>query len=353
MTSTSRSFWPLCIAVPFLLASDWSGQRIAFQPKAGATLSKTLELEVDQELEEMKVLVGGQDMSAMMPEFEMTMKHRRKLVFVDTYHAVGEKGPERLERTFEVISAGIHSSGSTPMGEQENDTTLESELEGLKVVFTHEDGEYQVAFAEGTEGDEDLLEGLEEDFDLRGFLPKDEVEEGASWSLDGEAIKRLLVPAGDLKLRPVEGSEAAQMPGMDSMNYSPVDLLDEVEGELEATFTGTRKEGDARVAVVRLVLDFSSAKDLTEMTQAATSAVGDQMGATMTVDSCDGEMEYEAEGELLWNLDTGLVQGLTLSGELRMVVDISMGMTMQGKSQDMEMSMSYGGNQTVTLTVGD
>jgi hypothetical protein len=89
------------------------------------------------------------------------------------------------------------------------------------------------------------------------------------------------------------------------------------------------------------------------MTQAATSAVGDQMGATMTVDSCDGEMEYEAEGELLWNLDTGLVQGLTLSGELRMVVDISMGMTMQGKSQDMEMSMSYGGNQTVTLTVGD
>lgn len=353
MRRPRRPLLPLCFATPFLLAGDWRSERVAYQPKSGASLTKTILVEADQELEEMKMLVDGQDMSGMMPEFEMTMKHRRKLVVADTYHSLGDGRPAKLERSFEEISHDVHSSGSTPMGDMENDTTLESELEGTRVVFTHEEGSYRIEFAEGTQGDEKLLEGLEEDIDLRGFLPDGEVEEGASWKIDGDAIKHLLLAGGDLKLLPTEAPDTqAGMPGMD-MNYSPIDMLEEIEGTLEGAFAGTRKEDGVQVAVIRLTLDFSSAKDMTELTKKATEAVGGEMGAAMEVESCDGEMEYEAEGELLWNLETGLVHGLTLSGELRMLVDMSMGMNYQGESHDFEMSMTYGGNQTVTLTVGD
>jgi len=351
MIQNPRAFLALTFATPLLLAGDWQGERAEFRPEVGASLSKTIEIEGDLGLEEMKLLVGGQDVTSMIGQMEMSMKHRQKLVVEDTYVAVGEGRPQRLERSFEEISSNTVSSGSTMVGDQESDMSFESELEGSKVVFTWEDGEYTVVFAEGEKGDEKLLEGLVEDIDLRRFLAPGEVEEGESWKIEGGAVKELLLPGGDLKLRPTEGSAA--MPGMETMNFSPSDMLSELEGTFEATFAGTRSENGAKVAVIRLALDGSSANDLTERMQSMTEEVAKQTGASMEITSFDGEWEYEAEGELLWNLGSGLLHGLTLSGELRMIMDISMSMSMEGNSRDMEMSQTYAGTQTITLTTGN
>jgi hypothetical protein len=278
-----------------------------------------------------------------MPQMEMSMKHHQKLVVADTYVEVGDGRPQRLERAYETISSNTVSSGSTPMGDQESDLDFESELEGHRVVFTQEGG-YQIAFAEGDKGDEKLLDGLEEDIDLRGFLAPGEMDEGDTWKITGEAVKNLLVPGGDLKLRPAEGNET--MPGMETMNFSPSDMLSELEGTFEATFAGTRSEDGVKVAVIRLALDGTSANDLTERMQAMMEAVPDERARAVKISSFDGEWEYEAEGELLWNLEAGHVQGLTLSGELRMIMDI----TMELGENEMELSQTYAGNQTISFT---
>lgn len=347
MTKKSRAFLTLAFTTPMLLAGDWRGEHAAFQPKPGTTLTKTVEIEGDLELEEMKVLVDGADMSQMMPEMEMSMKTHQKLVVADTYVEVADGQPQRLERSFEVISSKTASSGSTPAGDQESNIELESELEGSKVVFNFEDGEYKAAFAEGTKGDEKLLDGLVEDIDLRGFLAAGEMDEGETWKIAGEAVKALLLPGGDLKLRPAEGSES--MAGMESMNFSPSDMLSELEGTFSATFTGTRKENGVQVAVIRLALDGSSANDLTARMQEMMESAEDERARAVKTTAFDGEWEYEAEGELLWNLEAGHVHGLTLSGELRLIMDVTMGFG----DKEMEISNIFAGNQTITLTTSD
>jgi len=338
------------LLAPLCLAGDWSAERPAFAPKAGVSLTKTLSVQGDLELEEMKLMMGGQDLSEMAGQMEMSMKHETRLVVEDTYLAVEDGRPTRLKRTFEEISSSSHSSGSSMMGEQQNDMSFESDLEGMSVLFTLDDGDYKATFAEGEKGDEALLEGLVEDTDLRGFLPTKEVKEDDTWKVEPSAVKALLVPGGDLKLRPSEGNEAT--PGLDSMNFSPSDMLSELEGTFEATFKGTRKEGDVQVAVIALAIECTSANDLTERMQSMTDSMDDQLpeGASMKVTAFDGEYEYEAEGELLWNLETGLLHGLQLSGELRMIMDVSMSMSMQGMDNDMELSQTYAGSQTLTLT---
>ncbi|MEQ1893751.1 MAG: hypothetical protein ABL998_14500, partial [Planctomycetota bacterium] len=163
----------------------------------------------------------------------------------------------------------------------------------------------------------------------------------------GEAVKALLLPGGDLKLRPAEGSES--MAGMESMNFSPSDMLSELEGTFSATFTGTRKENGVQVAVIRLALDGSSANDLTARMQEMMESAEDERARAVKTTAFDGEWEYEAEGELLWNLEAGHVHGLTLSGELRLIMDVTMGFG----DKEMEISNIFAGNQTITLTTSD
>lgn len=338
------------LLAPLCLAGDWSADRPTFAPKAGTSLTKTLSVQGDLELEEMKLMMGGQDLSEMAGQMEMSMKHETRLVVEDTYVAMEDGRPAKLKRTYEEIGSSSHSSGSTMMGEQQNDMSFESDLEGKSVVFTLDGDEYKAAFADDEKGDEELLEGLVEDTDLRGFLPSKEVKEDESWKVGAEAVKALLVPGGDLKLRPAEGQDAAG--GLESMNFSPSDMLSELEGTFEATFKGTRKEGGVTVAVIAIAIDCSSANDLTERMQSMTESMDDQLpeGASMKVTAFDGEYEYEAEGELLWNLESGLLHALQLSGELRMIMDVSMSMSMQGMDNDMELSQTYAGSQTLTLT---
>ena len=76
-------------------------------------------------------------------------------------------------------------------------------------------------------------------------------------------------------------------------------------------------------------------------------------GMEMDISSLDGEYELEAEGELMWNVETGLVHGLHLSGQTRMIVDTSMSVSFNGQNQAMEMSQTFAGNQTITLSTGD
>jgi hypothetical protein len=68
----------------------------------------------------------------------------------------------------------------------------------------------------------------------------------------------------------------------------------------------------------------------------------------------DIEYELEAEGELLWDLETDLVSGLTLSGEMKLLMDMSMDLKMGGEGEKaMDISQTYAGTQTFTLTTGE
>lgn len=351
MKLNSRSLFALAALAPLVLANDPAGDKLAYAPKVGTTLAKHVAIEGDMELEDMKLEVDGQDMS-QMADVQMVVKSETKLSVTDRYESVAGGRPTKLVRTFDEVSSSTHVSGNNPMtGPQENDIPMASELEGMTVVFSWDGDAYDVAFAGDQKGDESLLEKLEENLDLRGFLPTSEVDEGDTWSIPAEAVRALLAPGGDTKLRPDAGGDPM---GMDQ--FSQNDMIGDLSGTFDATYAGTRENDGSRVAVIKLTIDVRSAQDMTERMGQMKEKMKENMpaGIDFEVSSMDMEYALEAEGELLWNLETGLVAGVHLSGEVRMITDMSMDMKIEGQGErSMEVSQTFTGNQTVTLTTGD
>jgi len=350
-----RAFLPMVVLGPLALASDWAGDKPSYQPKQGTTLTKRISVDNEVELDDMSLEVDGRDVSEMAGQVEISLKVTMDLAVTDHYEAMEGGRPTKLKRSFDEISSNTHVSGSNPMaGSEEKDIPLKSELEGTTVVFSWDanDSTYHTAF-DGQEGDSDLLEELEENLDLRGFLPTSEVAVGDSWEIPAEAVKAALAPGGDIKLRP-EGGGADPMGGMNQLSQN--DMIGELDGEFTAVYGGTREEDDGtRVAAITLKIEAKSARDMTKHLDEIKEEMKGNLpeGLEMDISALDSEYEFEAEGELLWDLEAGLVHALHLSGEVRMIVDMSMSMKMGDNEQSMEISQTYVGNQTLTLTTGD
>ncbi len=339
------------LLVPLSLAFLARGDGLSFHPAEGASLTKTFTLESELSLDEMSVSVNGQDID---PEqfggMEMTTSVKQVIAVTDQYLSLGEGRPSRLKRTFDELSSTTQVSlNNAMMGNQDETLTGKSDLEGLAVEFTwnEDQGEYAVAFAEGSKGKEELLEGLAEDTDLRGFLPEGEVKEGATWSVDVQLLRHVLAPSGAVKIEPENVSE---MMGMQGPQPSMDEMLGEFEGNVTAEYAGTREEDGVRVAIVKLKVEVTSAKDATELMQENMEEMELPPEVEMSVDSLDIEYGFEGEGELHWNLGTGLLHSMSLSGEASMTIDTSMKLHAQGMDQAIENSMTLSGNQSVSVT---
>jgi hypothetical protein len=341
------------LLVPLSVAVGSGGERVDYSPEEGTTLSKKVEIESNVSLEEISATMDGQDMSSMIGSMEMTLQTTQTVAVNDRYVSVGDGRPARLERTFDEISSKTHVSMSNPMaGEMDTDMPGSSELEGLSVVFTwnEDEGDYDVAFAEGTEGDEELLEDLAENMDLREFLPEAEVAVGDTWEIPADAARAAMAPGGSLKIVPEEQDDSMSGMGLDNMSQD--EMLGELAGEIVAEFTGIREEGEKKVAAIKLKFDVSSANDLSEKMSEMQSEMPEGM-PKMEVQSFDVELEFEGEGELLWNLDQGLFHSLNISGDVGMVMDIAMSFEIEGDSKSIEQTMNFKGTQSITMTAGE
>ena len=216
-------------------------------------------------------------------------------------------------------------------------------------AWDDEEEEYSVSFGEDAEGDEELLEGLSENLDLRDLLPPGEVSEEDSWEIEASALRDVFAPGGSVKIRPVEMEE---MFGMNSPQFSQDQMLGELEGDVSAEFAGTRDENGVRVAVINLSVDIASARDLTEIMEEmmAEMDMPEGMDFEIEVESFDMEFTFEGEGELLWNLEAGLVHSLEISGEITQNIDMNMNMNVGGMEQAVEQEMTMAGSQTLSLT---
>lgn len=342
---------PLLVA-PALLALASRGDQPTFAPEPGTSLTKRIENSYEISLDDMSMVVNGAEMDASMLGMEMTTSTSQVVAVVDEYEAVGGGRPTTLRRTFEELSSATSIAMSNAMmGDQDVDAPGSSELEGMTVVFTWDEdaGEYEVAFADDSDGDADLLEGLAEELDLRELLPDGEVSEGDAWDIDPEVLRQVFAPGGAVKIEP---EEMGDMMGMQSPQFSQDQMLGDFDGEVSAEYVGAREEDGLRVAVIRISADVSSARDLTEIVDEAMSEMElpEGMDIEMEVESFDMEFMFEGEGELLWNLATGLVHSLHLSGEVNQTIDMAMNMNAGGMEQALEQSMSLSGTHTVTIT---
>jgi len=339
----NRSLLASAWTLPLLVALAAPADRPSFHPAAGLSVTKTFTTHNQFKLDDMQVSVGGQSQPMQM---DMEMDMEQTVEVTDTYAEVSGDKVGKLVRRFDTLSGQGSMSMEVPgMGAKDQEITTASPLEGKTVAFTwNEDtGEHEIAYV-GGDGDQALLEGLEEPMDLRALLPKEDVEEGATWEVDVKSLRSVLMPGGDLKLEPQE-EELKQMPGMGDNMSNLADLLGEMlQGEATAEYRGKRTVDGVEVGVIGLKIDIKSSSDITEQVR---EKMEDMPGMPkMEVDHVDVELQMSGEGTLYWDLAAGIVHSFEFSGTARTVMDTGMSIE-QGEGtmeieQTMEMSGTFG-----------
>ena len=346
------------LLAPALLAFQPRGTSITFHVEEGATTTKTFTNTLEMSLDDMSMLMNGSP-SPMMPEIDMTVGGKFALTVTDDYVKMRGSMPAKLVRTYDSMeqtkTTDMEMDVMGQVQTQNSSTGSESELEGSTVqfVWNADADEYVASFPDG-DGDEKLLEDLTEDMDLRALLPAGEVEEGATWKVSAQALKHILSPGGNLKLIPDDADGGTDMMGMNSDLGNPDDWFnDDLEGEITATFAGTRETEDGvRVAVIMLSIEINNAVDLTEQVQKQLEdAELPPEAEGMEIESMDIEIDLEGEGTLLWNLAKGCAHSFEMETDLGMTVDISMAISVQGQDLSIEQSLEFSGTFSATATI--
>ena len=346
------------LALPLPAAVSTTGERnveeIVFAPSAGSKVTKTFENVMDFVLEDMSVLMNGEE-APFMGDMEMDMTSTTVVAVTDEYARMGEGRPEVLRRTFDDIGMEMDMEMSMEvMGQVQDQAPTgsgSSPLEGKTVVFTDNEGAYEVAWAEGEEDDPELIDGLVEDMDLRALLPPGSVAVGESWEIELMGLVDLYAPGGDLKMDVEMDMGGADMMGGGGMDPAHMrEYFGELmEGDARATLASVRDDGGQRIAVIDLAIEIDTSADVSELMNEQME--GMPQGMEVSLDRADVELSIQSTGQLLWNLSAGHVQGLTLEGDTEFAMDIEMSMDMAGQAMDMEMSMEMSGTSETNLSV--
>jgi hypothetical protein len=347
--STVRALLP-ALGTSFVFTFGASAEKLAFEPREGSSVTKTFTIEADYELQDVSLIVDGQDIVGLLGEISLTLDQITHIEVTDTYAAIAGGRPAELHRSFDVLSSTTNVV-VMPAEAEIPEINTSSPLEGETVAFRWdpEKEEYEVSFREG-EGDADLLEGLEEDMDLRLFLPQSETAEGESWTVELAALQSLAMPGGNTQMMP-EGMEVdAQDMAMFEELFGSLgeDLGDLLEGKCTCTFKGLQEEGGKRLAEISIEIDVATNLDLAEfldkLVRKAMQEQGMEEMVELSLDTADLDLDFEGTGTLLWNLDAGRMQSFQLNGDATIGVDLAVGVEAEGQSHRVDASLGMVGS---------
>jgi len=352
----SRRHALLLLAPPALLAVSAPAEAPRFAPKEGSEVRKTFESATDFLLEDFSAVVDGQDIGAMLGAFEFEGSGTQTVVVEDVYEKLGEGRPERLRRTFDEIGGSFEFHVSMGAESDGDEVTSSSDLEGQTVVFAWDPDEEDFLVEFDGAGDEDLLEDLEEDMDLRVLLPKGEVSEGDTWEVPIADLGSIGWPGGDLSLVPDEADPSMDEEQMEELaemfkdRFS--DLDDLFDGTCTCVLVGTRELDGLSLAEIGVSMEVGASADLSEMIRDLIDELSDQFGEDvppLSIDAAEITVDFDGEGTLLWDLSASRLHSFRIDGDLDLAFDFSMEMTVEGESHAAEISAEASGTHHMTV----
>ena len=353
--NSTRTLVLAALAAPILCSTIAPGDSLAFRPKAGTKVSRAWTIKQEQTLDEMNMSMNGQPFP-MDLQMDMDMTTENTIEVTD--HIVAAEGGKitELRRTFDKLgsaSSFAMEMAQMPEGGMEQSMTGSSALQGKTVAFKWdaEKSAFEKSFHE-SEGEADLLENLDIDMDLAVLVPGKEVAVGETWEIDVKGLKPLLMPGGDVGIRP-EDPEAAgggMMPGMDSMGDINDLVGDLLEGTATAEYAGMQELEGGTYAVIKLKINIESSNDMADKLAEMAQEMPEGMGE-MKVEHMDMEFALEAEGQVLWDAAAGQIRMLTLSGKSKVGIDMGMAVSAQGQNMTIENQMAMSGTMDIKLDV--
>jgi hypothetical protein len=341
------------LIVPLLAAATSPADTLAFRPEPGSRVTRAWNVKQELTLDDMQMFVGGQPMSFQM---DMSTSMENKIEVSDVFLSLRDGAPKELRRTFDKLATSGEMEMEAPMMGGPTQTTVEgtSELEGKTVRFTwnEEKSAYDREYHE-SEGEAEMLEGLEEDMDIRSVLPGKEVAVGDTWEIDVKKLRTLLAPGGDVGIRPeepAEGEGKGGMPGMDNMGDLNQMLGEMLEGKATAEYKGIEEKDGAKYGVIALTIEVQSSNDMADLVAESMKEMPEEMGS-FEIDHMDVEFKMNADGRLLWDVASGHIGGVDLSGDVEMEMDMGMKIQAQGNNTAVEQTMSMSGTISIQLAV--
>lgn len=163
------------------------------QPKTSYTAERELLIESECTLDMAQVafeIVRDGEPIEMGDRGDIGSSETRKVTIRETIEDVNKEGaPTQALRAFEVVEV----SSIQTMGDEEFESEREGRLHEVTLALKIEDDETLCEVEDGVEPDEDeALEGHKLGLALDFALPTEEVEEGATWELDNDAVRAIL-----------------------------------------------------------------------------------------------------------------------------------------------------------------
>jgi hypothetical protein len=351
----TRSLLLASLAASILCSHLAPGDSLAFRPKAGTKVSRAWSIKQEQTLDEMNMSMNGQPFP-MDLQMDMDMTTENTIEVSDEIVAAADGKITELRRTFDKLgsaSSFAMEMAQMPEGGMEQSTTGASALQGKTVTFKWdaEQGAYETSYHE-SEGEADLIANLDIDMDLAALVPGKDAAAGDTWEIDVKALKPLLMPGGDVGIRPEDPNAAGggMMPGMDSMGDLNDLVGDLLEGTATAEYAGMQEIEGGKYGVIKLKINIESSNDMADKLAEMAQEMPEGMGE-MKVEHMDMEFALEAEGQVLWDVANGQIRMLTLSGKSKVGIDMGMAVSAQGQNMTIENQMAMSGTMDIKLDV--
>ncbi|QDV07756.1 hypothetical protein Poly30_32880 [Planctomycetes bacterium Poly30] len=119
-----------------------------------------------------------------------------ELSYTDTVLAASDGAPTKVQREFESVGGDMEMEGRDGPVER----SLESAFEGLTITLSQGDDGVEVEVTDGEAPDGDRLEGHALRLPLDGLLPKEAVEVGGEWEIEGTAFLAAMGVGAQAKL---------------------------------------------------------------------------------------------------------------------------------------------------------
>jgi len=333
------------IAAPVLVGLKPIADDVAFHPADGSSASKEYKISASFSLGDLSATVDGQDMSESLPgEAEVTAELLMNVT--DQYVSTVDGRPHELIRSYD----GLSLEWETPDESGESDEL--ADMEGKRVLFKWDpDSEiYDKSYYE-CDGDEEALDSVSPEMDLQALLPDGEVSEGDSWTVPASKLGPVLVFGAESSELNLDDDEFGAM-----MAAEIVPQVEQLMEQLEAhcEYRG-RQDADGRsLGLIAVTLSGDGDIDLGGLiTSIAETQIPPEVGVELAIDEATLSISVDAEGELLWDLETGLFRSYEMTAEIEVLGDFAIAADAQGESHDLEASAEVLGEITWSATQGE
>jgi hypothetical protein len=316
MFTTLRAAGLLCGL--FSLTHD-SRELPVLAPAEGSSATRTVE--VDFELELLSVTMQQGDQTQEI-DVEQTQTYRQTWTATDTFGKSEDGRIRRLQRTYGDMAASM--TNTSPEGDDSQEEA--SELDGKQVVFLWdaEAGEYRTEWAEGSEGDEVLLEDLQCDLDLSYLLPTSELEVDETFTLEASAFSGVLDFGGELHFRGEDEDDEKS-----SQQQALEQSVDNLTGDLTGTFKGLVEEEGRRLYKLAFEFELVGNGEVSSEIEPPEDAPVAMSGE----ETVSAEMSWKGTAELVFDLESKRLHSFSMDAELGVQLENKASLDIEGQGQ--------------------